>query len=114
MLRFLVYPRITDNWRGDVRAIHPDRFRRHLEVIDAAGIPVIDPRGLTLPADLVSGIVLTFDDATVDHFFTARASLSDFRFPGLFYVPTATLDSEGYLSTAQLVHLHAYGHTIGS
>ena len=43
MLRFLVYHRITDNQRGDFRAIHPDRFRRHLEVIDAAGIPVIDP-----------------------------------------------------------------------
>src|SRR5437879_6175426 len=55
MLRFLVYHRITDNQRSDFRAIHPDGFRRHLEVIDAAGIPVIDPRGLTLPADLVSG-----------------------------------------------------------
>ena len=72
MLRFLVYHRIADNQRGDFRAIHPDAFRRHLEMIEAAGIPVIDPRGLTLPADPVSGIVLTFDDATMDHFSTAR------------------------------------------
>ncbi len=114
MLRFLVYHRITDTQRGDFRAIHPAGFRRHLEMIEAAGIPVIDPRGLALPADLVSGIVLTFDDATMDHFVTARSILSDFGFPGLFYVPTARLDSEGYLSTEQLVHLHAEGHTIGS
>jgi len=83
-------------------------------MIEAAGLPVVDPRGLTLPADLVSGIVLTFDDATADHFSTARSILSDFGFPGLFYVPTARLDSEGYLSTDQVVHLHAEGHTIGS
>jgi peptidoglycan/xylan/chitin deacetylase (PgdA/CDA1 family) len=114
MLRFLVYHRITDNQRGDFRAIHPDAFRRHLERIESAGIPVIDPGGLALPADLVSGIVLTFDDATLDHFFTARPILSDFGFPGLFYVPTARLDSEGHLSTEQLVRLHAEGHTIGS
>ena len=30
-------------------------------MIEAAGVPVVDPRGLTLPADLVSGIVLTFE-----------------------------------------------------
>jgi peptidoglycan/xylan/chitin deacetylase (PgdA/CDA1 family) len=114
MLRFLVYHRITDTQRGDFRAIHPAGFRRHLEMIEAAGIPVIDPRGLTLSADLVSGIVLTFDDATMDHFVTARSILADFGFPGLFFVPTARLDSEGYLSTEQLLHLHAEGHTIGS
>jgi peptidoglycan/xylan/chitin deacetylase (PgdA/CDA1 family) len=114
MLRFLVYHRIADNRQGDFRAIHPDAFCRHLERIEAAGVPVIDPGDLALPADPLSGIVLTFDDATMDHFSTARSILSDFGFPGLFYVPTARLDSEGYLSTEQLVRLHAEGHTIGS
>lgn len=113
MLLFLVYHRITESRDGDFRSIHPETLRRHLDDIVAAGIPVIDPGSPAL-SDLASGVALSFDDATIDHFAIARPLLSDVGLPGLFFVPTARLDSDGYLSTRQLAILSAEGHTIGS
>jgi peptidoglycan/xylan/chitin deacetylase (PgdA/CDA1 family) len=118
MLVFLVYHRITDDDHRDFRCIDPPTFRRHLEMIEAARIQgriqVVDPGGPTLSADLASGVVLAFDDGTLDHFVSAGPILSEFGLRGLFYLPTARLDTDGHLSTEQVVGLHAEGHTIGS
>jgi len=114
MVPFLVYHRITEEQQAGFRSIHPDTFRHHLEIIRSAGVPVVDPADASLSGDSVSGVVLTFDDATIDHFDTARPILSEFDVPGLFYVPTARLGSEGHLSVEQVTALHREGHTIGS
>lgn len=114
MLPFLVYHRITDEQQAGFRSIHRDTFRHHLEIIRSAGVKVVDPADSSLGDDSVSGVVLTFDDATIDHFDTARPILAEFDVPGLFYVPTARLDTGGHLSVEQVMALHHDGHTIGS
>jgi peptidoglycan/xylan/chitin deacetylase (PgdA/CDA1 family) len=114
VIAVLVYHRIAAGGRGGGRAIDPRAFRGHLEAIRDAGVPVIDPAGTARLPDLDRGVLLTFDDATIDHFSAARPVLAELGFPGLFFVPTAWLGTPGHLSTWQVACLSNEGHTIGS
>jgi peptidoglycan/xylan/chitin deacetylase (PgdA/CDA1 family) len=109
---FLVYHRIAAG--GDERSIAPHAFRGHLEAIRDAEVPVIDASETERLSGPGRGVVLSFDDATSDHFAAARPILAEFGMPGLFYVPTARLDTPGHLSTGQVAGLSHEGHTIGS
>jgi peptidoglycan/xylan/chitin deacetylase (PgdA/CDA1 family) len=114
VIAVLVYHRIAAGGRGGERSIDPRAFRGHLEAIRDAGVPVIDPAKTVRLADLDRGVLLTFDDATIDHFVVARPLLAEFEFPGLFFVPTAWLGTPRHLSAWQVACLANEGHTIGS
>ena len=73
------------------------------------------------PADLLdyheqSGpvCVLSFDDATVDHFELVKPMLERKNCRGLFFVPTSKLDRPGRLNSEHVCQLNKAGHTIGS
>ena len=59
------------------------------------------------------GCLLTFDDATADHFAVAEI-LGRAGVRGVFYVPTGKLGGDGHLTAAQIIDVAAMGHTIGS
>jgi peptidoglycan/xylan/chitin deacetylase (PgdA/CDA1 family) len=58
--------------------------------------------------------VLSFDDATLDHFEVVKPVLERLSCRGLFFVPTAKLDRSGRLNSDQVRELGTSGHTIGS
>lgn len=60
------------------------------------------------------GIVVTFDDGTTDHYFRAAPMLERHGLSGVFFVNTATLDTNGYLLRQQCQELIARGHAIES
>lgn len=115
MLFFLVYHKVADTAQNQKYTISPRLFESHLHLIKRSGIDVINPREMseTWPASR-TGIVLSFDDGTIDHFETVHTLLNRFGIYGLFYVPTAKLERSGRLSREQLRILFDRGHTIGS
>jgi peptidoglycan/xylan/chitin deacetylase (PgdA/CDA1 family) len=58
--------------------------------------------------------ILTFDDATCDHYDVVFPMLEKHRWRGSFFVPTAKLNQPGYLTDAQVREMSAAGHEIGS
>jgi peptidoglycan/xylan/chitin deacetylase (PgdA/CDA1 family) len=110
MTIFLVYHRVTGA-RRDPYTVPPDVLESHLETIRAAGVRLLDP--LELDAGL-AGIVLCFDDGTVDHSETVAPILERAGVRAIFYVPTAKVGREGYLKPEQLRRLHEAGHVIGA
>lgn len=58
-------------------------------------------------------IVLTFDDATVDHL-AAAAELRTRGMTGIFFVPTSAIAKSGHLTGKQIAELALDGHLIGS
>jgi peptidoglycan/xylan/chitin deacetylase (PgdA/CDA1 family) len=115
MLVFLVYHKLQDDKKGDIYTISPTSFLAQLSTVQQAGLPIFNPCMLSeskeYPQD---GIVFTFDDGTSDHFQNVRPLLREFGIPALFYVSTAKLDRDGYLSSEQVRLLWEDGHIIGS
>jgi peptidoglycan/xylan/chitin deacetylase (PgdA/CDA1 family) len=110
MTIFLVYHRVTRTYR-DPYALPPDALESHVETIRSAGARLLDPRGLEGGS---SGIVLCFDDGTVDHSETVAPILERAGVRAIFYVPSARVGDEGYLTPEQLRRLHDAGHVIGA
>jgi peptidoglycan/xylan/chitin deacetylase (PgdA/CDA1 family) len=120
MLLVLTYHRIVKN-PGDVKGffdVSAGEIESHLQ----AALQIWG-RAAT-PADLQSeqressiaraGFLVTFDDGTTDHYFTAAPLLERHGVRGVFFVNTARLGTEGYLTLAQCQELQARGHAIES
>jgi peptidoglycan/xylan/chitin deacetylase (PgdA/CDA1 family) len=115
MLVFLVYHKVQDDSEGDIYTISPTSFLAQLSMVQQASLPIINPRMLFDSKNYPQhGIVFTFDDGTSDHFQNVRPVLREFGIPALFYVSTAKLDRDGYLSQEQVQLLSEDGHIIGS
>jgi endo-1,4-beta-xylanase len=61
-----------------------------------------------------TGFLVTFDDGTADHYFTAAPLLERHGLHGVFYVNTDRLGADGYLTVAQCRELQSRGHAIES
>jgi peptidoglycan/xylan/chitin deacetylase (PgdA/CDA1 family) len=116
MLVFLVYHKIQDHHRkGDIYTVSPTSFMAQLSMVQQAGLPILNPRVLSRSRDhWQSGVVLTFDDGTTDHFEVVRPLLREFGIQALFYISTTRLNRDKYLTSEQVRQLWESGHTIGS
>jgi peptidoglycan/xylan/chitin deacetylase (PgdA/CDA1 family) len=84
-------------------------------MVQQAGLPILNPRVLSGSRELWhSGVILTFDDGTTDHFRVVRPLLREFGIQALFYISTAKLNRDNYLTSEQVRQLWESGHTIGS
>lgn len=84
---------------GDVD-ISPERFEQHLEWLARSGRVV--PLRETLNGASSGAIAITFDDGYRDNFTVALPLLEKFNLPMTLFVAAAFVDSEGYLSEAEL------------
>jgi peptidoglycan/xylan/chitin deacetylase (PgdA/CDA1 family) len=64
--------------------------------------------------DQRTGFLVTFDDGTPDHLFTAAPILERNGVTGVFFVNTDLIGKEGYLSISQCRGLVARGHAVES
>jgi hypothetical protein len=74
------------------------------------------PRSVSIALDVEPvepTVILTFDDATVDHLEVARF-LAQLRVRAIFFVPAGKLGGPGYLTGTALKEVVAMGHVIGS
>jgi peptidoglycan/xylan/chitin deacetylase (PgdA/CDA1 family) len=120
MLLVLTYHRIVKN-PGDISGFF-DVCASEIEAHVQAALQIWG-RAAT-PADLQdeqleggssrTGFHVTFDDGTADHYFTAAPLLERHGLHGVFFVNTARLGTEGYLTLAQCRELQARGHAIES
>jgi peptidoglycan/xylan/chitin deacetylase (PgdA/CDA1 family) len=120
MLLVLTYHRIVEN-PGEIKGffdVCAGEIEAHVQAAQQ-----IWGRSAT-PADLQkeqreagsthTGFLVTFDDGTADHYFTAAPLLERHGLHGVFFVNTARLGADGYLTLAQCQELQARGHAIES
>jgi peptidoglycan/xylan/chitin deacetylase (PgdA/CDA1 family) len=120
MLLVLTYHRIV-KYPGDINGFF-DVCVGEIEAHIQAALQIWG--GAATPADLQkeqreggssrAGFLVTFDDGTADHYFTAAPLLERHGLHGVFFVNTARLGTEGYLTLAQCRELQARGHAIES
>ena len=120
MLLVLTYHRIVKT-PGDIKGffdVSAGELEAHLQLARQIW------GGAATPADLQNeerelssartGFLVTFDDGTADHFFTAAPILERHGVRGVFFVNTARWGAEGYLTLEQCRELQARGHAIES
>jgi peptidoglycan/xylan/chitin deacetylase (PgdA/CDA1 family) len=120
MLLVLTYHRIVKN-PADVKGffdVSAGEFEAHLQAvlrIWGGGASPADLQHEQLESSSAhAGFLVTFDDGTADHYFTAAPILESHGVHGVFFVNTARLGADGYLTLAQCQELQARGHAIES
>lgn len=63
---------------------------------------------------LKDDILFTFDDGGSSFYSIIAPILNEFGFKGYFFISTAYIDTEGFLTSEQVVSLHKDGHIIGA
>lgn len=94
-------------------------FTEHLKALAKNGFHSVSPDQVyeylmgraVLP---LKPFMITFDDAKQEHFEIAANLLQEFRFTGVFFVPTKYLNKKNFLSKHQVQQLSVDGHTIGA
>jgi peptidoglycan/xylan/chitin deacetylase (PgdA/CDA1 family) len=116
MLIFLVYHKVQElHSEGVIYTVSPTNFTTQLSMVQQADLPILNPHVLSgLRGHWQSGVILTFDDGTTDHFEIVRPLLKEFGIQALFYISTARLNRDKYLKSEQVRLLWESGHTIGS
>jgi peptidoglycan/xylan/chitin deacetylase (PgdA/CDA1 family) len=115
MLVLPVVHRLAFRTSADPHEITVAALERHISLLLEAGLPALDPKALT--GDEVPpprGMVLTFDDATIDQLSVAGPILESHGLRGLFYLPTGRLGRPGFLAAGDVDALAEAGHAIGS
>ena len=99
--------------------VSPERFdwhmaylkRHHFNVLPLNTLVGIIKQGKPLPR---KSVVIAFDDGYEDNFKYAFPVLKKYGFPATIFVITDIVNTEGYLSTAQMKEMLAHGIEIGS
>jgi peptidoglycan/xylan/chitin deacetylase (PgdA/CDA1 family) len=111
MTTFLVYHQVDST--GAPRSVSVPEFERHLRIIRHRGVEFVDPSRMRGLERATPGVVMCFDDGTVDHWTTVRPILERYGIMGLFYVPTQKIGLPGRVTEQAVRELHKAGHTIG-
>ena len=115
MLLLPVVHRLASRNSADPHEITAAALERHVSLLLESGLAALDPRALIGDDGRPPrGMVLTFDDATIDQVRVAGPVLEGCGLRGLFYIPTGRLDRPGFLTAEDVEALAEAGHTIGS
>ena len=90
----------------------------HLKVLNDSGYTSILPhqladyylKGTPLPS---KPVLITFDDAHLQHYTIARPLLNRYRMKGVFFIMTVVLNKKGFLTHSQVAQMTEEGHQIG-
>lgn len=116
MILILTYHKVLreQETKPEFYSITAEHLERQLEMLAHSGYHALTPGQLVAGA-LPEGpcYLLTFDDATVDHYEVVPPLLARYRLHGIFFAPTAKLNRPGYLSSKQVSELSQAGHMLG-
>lgn len=99
--------------------VGPERFEWHMAYLKKHHFTVLPlgtfvkavREGKPLP---YKSVVITFDDGYEDNYTQAFPILQKYRFPATVFVVSDSVNTEGFLSTAQMKEMRAQGIDIGS
>ncbi len=115
----MVYHHVNNADPNRQDTVSPERFewhmaylkKHHFNVLPLSALVQIIKQGNPLPR---KSAVITFDDGSEDNFQYAFPVLKKYGFPAAIFVITDIINTEGYLSTAQMKEMLAHGIEIGS
>lgn len=117
MILFLTYHKVrgpagADD--GDFYTVSSEQLGRQIEAVHAKGFKCLKIENL-LEGKMPAGqeYILSFDDATPDHYEVVFPLLQKHGCRVVFFVPTSRLNQPGFLTEAQVRELAGAGHTIG-
>lgn len=116
----LSYHNIKKNaTKNDLLFISEQQFNRQMKGLFDSGYHTILPNQLIQYYKTGTGlpqhpILISFDDAHVEHYSIAAPILQQYGFKGIFFVMTVTINKKGYLSSNQIQQLSNAGHIIGA
>ena len=99
---------------GDFYTVTSEQLGRQIEAVQAKGFKSLPIENLLegkMSAE--KEYILSFDDATPDHYEMVFPLLQKHGCRAVFFVPTARINQPGYLTEAQVKELAGAGHTIG-
>lgn len=115
----LCYHNIYKTWKQlNHLYISEQQLNRHLKVLNDSGYTSILPHqladyylnGTPLPP---KPVLISFDDAHLQHYTIARPLLNQYRMKGIFFVMTVVLNKKGFLTKNQVAQLAEEGHQVG-
>jgi peptidoglycan/xylan/chitin deacetylase (PgdA/CDA1 family) len=120
MLLVLNYHRIVENASAtgnffDVSVDEIDKHMRAAKQIWGSSVSPAEVQREKCGASCArTGFMVTFDDGTADHYHLGAPALERNGVCGVFFVSTALLGKEGYLTLSQCQELQDRGHAIES
>lgn len=100
--------------RPEFYSITADDLERQLKSLAQSSLGALAPEALcrgSIPER--PAYLLTFDDATLDHYEVVAPLLARYNLRGIFFTPTARFDRPGCLSRQQARELSQAGHLLG-
>jgi peptidoglycan/xylan/chitin deacetylase (PgdA/CDA1 family) len=116
MILILTYHKVLRDpgAKPEFYTITATHLERQLELLARSGFPALTPEQLAQGAlPQWPAYLLTFDDATVDHYEVVAPLLARYHLRAVFFAPTAKLNRPGYLSAQQAATLSRAGHVLG-
>ena len=99
----------------DFYTISPTQLNCQIKTLDAKGFKPLKLQDLLQnQAPAQDSYILSFDDGTFDHYDVVLPLLQKHGCQGIFFIPTAKLNKDGYLTNHQVQKLAAAGHVIGN
>lgn len=119
MILILTYHRIVENAGaiGGFFDVSASELDAQLTSVKRAWGNCLSPQALRGPVTAAgnrTGLLVTFDDGTADHYLTAAPILEKHGLFGVFFVSTALLGTSGYLTVSQCNELVSRGHAVES
>lgn len=106
-----------DGYRSNT--VSPENFERHMAYLKGHGFHVLSFDELvqltksSAPLPRKSAVI-TFDDGYEDNYIHAYKILKKYGYPAIIFIPSDLINTEGYLSWAQVKEMARSGITIGS
>src|SRR5206468_11653311 len=109
----------SDSKRAEDYIVPVNNFREQMKFLADNGYHTILPdqlydyllKGMALPS---RPIMISFDDSHVEQYSFAREEMNKYRFKGVYFIMTVSLDRPGYMSKEQVKQLADEGNIIGS
>ena len=116
MILILTYHKVLGRpeTKPDFYSIKADGLERQLGLLAESGFRPLQPEELlSYKPETKPAYLLSFDDGTRDHYEVVLPLLARYKSRGIFFVPTAKLDREGYLSSEAVQEMSRLGQAIG-
>lgn len=115
MLLCLVYHKVVALPDRRIYEVSARMLQEHIKLLLQSGIDFVRLDCIDrTPSESRVSVMLTFDDATVDHAYLVDEILGTNGISAVFFVPTAKLGAPGRLSMSDLRRLAEHGNVIGS
>jgi peptidoglycan/xylan/chitin deacetylase (PgdA/CDA1 family) len=115
----LMYHQVVPSHQAEAAKVRPEIFEKHMRLLRELGYEVISLEALVESINEGQEIsrkrvVITFDDGYEDNYTYAFPILKKYGYPAIIFIPTAMINTPGYLTWDQIKEMMAHQITFGS